>query len=355
MNLLGPIHSTKSGVMFWTAVLVAALFLVSCASTQQGIPKGKVYQSEEMVVYRLAATTTPEALAQKFFGDAGMAWIITDNNQDSNFSAGQVITFPLKNENIGGLYEDGVQVVPILCYHRFADTCDSNLCISTQSFVSQLEYLKQNGFRVISLAQLNEFIEYKKAIPAKSVVITMDDAYRSIYDIAYPLLKKYGYSATLFVYTDFVEATSIAMTWDQLREMKADGFEIGSHSITHADLTLKKDDETDNAFQDRIRREVVESKKIIDKHLDQNTVFFAYPYGSFDQLTVQLSQQAGYKLGLGIQNGGNPFFADPQTLKRNQILKEDFEYFKKRLKTRQPISLKLHRETACPIKIISGS
>ena len=341
MSRFMKIHSTKINGICWATVIWGTLFLASCASIPGSSPKGTLYKSEEMIVYRLAANTTPEMLAQKFFGDAGMAWIIEDNNPDSSFSAGQVVTFPLKNENIGGLYEDGVQVVPILCYHRFADTCDSNLCISTQSFISQLEYLKQNGFQVITLAQLNDFLEYKKAIPAKSVVITMDDAYRSIYDIAFPLLKKYGYRATLFVYTDFVQATSIAMTWDQLREMKADGFEIGSHSITHADLTLKKDDETDEGFQVRIRHELVESKKIIDKNLNQNTLFFAYPYGSYNQLTVQLSQETGYKLGLGIQNGSNPFFADPLTLKRNQILKEDFEYFKKRLKTRQAISLKV--------------
>ena len=341
MKLAGPIQSLTGRGLCWTAALATAMFLISCASTPQGTPEGKLYQSEEMVVYRLAAATTAESLAQKFFGDASLAWIITDNNPDSSFSAGQVITFPLKNENVGGLYEDGVQVVPILTYHRFADTCNDSLCMTTQSFISQLEYLKQNRYQVITLAQLNEFLEYRKAIPAKSVVITMDDAYRSIYDIAYPLLKKYGYPATLFVYTDFVQATSIAMTWDQLLEMKNDEFEIGSHSITHADLTLKKEGETDQAFQARIRHEIVGSKKIIDQKLNQNTVFFAYPYGSYDQFTAQLSQQAGYKLGLGIQNGSNPFFADPQTLKRSQILKEDFEYFKKRLKTRQPLSLKV--------------
>ena len=325
----------------WFAALCTALVLVSCASTQQGSPGKALYRSPEAVVYRLGAATTPPALAEKFFGDAGKAWIITDNNPDSSFGAGQVITIPLTNENKGGLYADGVQVVPILCYHRFADKCDSNLCISADSFASQLEYLKQNGYHAISLAQLNEFLEYREAIPAKSVVITIDDGYRSLYEIAYPLLKKYQFTATLFVYTDFVQATSMAMTWDQVREMKAAGFEIGSHSITHADLTLRKEDETEQAFVARVTRELVESKKIIDRELNQNTVFFAYPYGSHDQQTVLLSQQAGYKLALGIQNGGNPFFADPQALKRNQILSEDWEYFKKRTKTRQPISLKV--------------
>lgn len=321
--------------------LCITLALAACASIPKGTADKEIYRSADAVVCRLGAATNPAALAEEFLGDARKAWVITENNPGKNFSAGQVVVIPLKNENRGGLYEDGVQVVPILCYHRFAESCDSNLCISRESFAAQLEYLKQNGYHVISLTELNEFLQYRKAIPAKSVVITMDDAYRSIYDVAYPLLKQYQYPATLFVYTDFIQATSIAMTWDQLREMKASGFEIGSHSITHADLTLKKDGEDDQAFLARVRRELVVSKKKIDRELKQDTVFFAYPYGSYDQRTIGLSQKAGYQLGLGIENGGNPFFADPQTLKRNQILSDDSNYFKERLKTRQPISLKV--------------
>lgn len=325
----------------WLAALYGALALAACASIPIGTQKKALYQSTDAVVYRLGKNTSPAALAEEFLGAADKAWVITDNNPGNSFSAGQVVIIPLNNENKGGLYEDGVQVVPILCYHRFAESCDSNLCISRKSFAAQLEYLKQNGYQVISLAELSEFLEYKQAIPDKSVVITMDDAYSSIYDIAYPLLKQYQYPATLFVYTDFIGATSMAMTWDQLREMRASGFEIGSHSITHADLTLKRDGEDDQAFFARVTRELVDSKKIIDRQLNQATEFFAYPYGSYDQLTVQLTVKAGYKLGLGIQNGGNPFFADPQTLRRNQILSEDFGYFQDRIKTRQPISLKV--------------
>jgi peptidoglycan/xylan/chitin deacetylase (PgdA/CDA1 family) len=325
----------------WLATLCALYVLVCCSSMPRRTPGEALYQSTEAVVYRLGAATTPEILAERFLGNAGKAWVITDNNPESTFAAGQVVTIPLANENKGGLYANGVQVVPILCYHRFADRCDSNMCIPAETFASQLEYLKQNGYHTISLAQLAEFLAYREAIPAKSVVITMDDGYRSIYDIAYPLLKKYGFTASLFIYTDFVQATSIAMTWDQIAEMKAAGFEIGSHSVSHADLTLKKEAETEAAFQARITRELMESKKIIDRKLNQETVFFAYPYGSFNQSTLRLTQQAGYRLGLGIQNGGNPFFADPHALRRNQILSSDGEYFKKRTQTRQPISLKV--------------
>ena len=341
MNPFAKVDLKSTGNIWWLAAICCVLTLASCASMPKGSIKATQYKSNDMVVLRLSEATSPAALAQAYLGDADKAWVIADNNPDSAFSAGQLVAIPLTYENRGGLHADGVQVVPILCYHRFAETCDSNLCITKDNFAAQLAYLKQNEYHVISLADLNDFLQYRKTIPAKSVVITMDDAYRSIYDVAYPLMKQYGYSATLFVYTDFVQATSIAMTWDQLREMKADGFEIGSHSITHPDLTLKKDDEDEQGFLARVTHELTASKKIIDKQLNQDTIFFAYPYGSYNQLTVQLTQKAGYQLGLGIQYGGNPFFADPLSLKRNQILSDDFEYFKKRIQTLKPISLKV--------------
>ena len=85
-----------------------------------------------------------------------------------------------------------------------------------------MEYLARNGYRVIPLAQLARFLDGKEPLPRKSVVITIDDGYRSTYEIAYPILKKYGFPATVFLYSDFVGAAD-AMTWAQMKEMVALG------------------------------------------------------------------------------------------------------------------------------------
>jgi len=77
------------------------------------------------------------------------------------------------------------------------------LCAPTSVFDQQMRYLKDNHYRVISLNELLDFLNYRHAIPKRSVLITIDDGYRSAYDIAYPILKKYGFKATLFIYTDF--------------------------------------------------------------------------------------------------------------------------------------------------------
>jgi len=318
-----------------------AMVLISCSTALKGITgRPEIFQSQDYIVYMVGKKENSTTLAQKLLGDAGKAGLIEDNNPAGSFKRGQAVVIPLKEENIGGLYEDGIQIVPILCYHRFGKTCKSNLCISERTFAKQLEYLKNNGYHTIHLRDLMEFLNYKTAIPSKSVIITLDDGYRSIYEFAYPLLKRYGYTATLFIYTDFIEASGNALSWNQLRKLKAAGFEIGSHSISHADLTKKLPHENDQTFRSRITKEFINSKKIIDRELNQDTQSFAYPYGNYNQQILDLFPKAGYKLGLTIRTGGNSFFANPLTIKRSQILEENMAYFVDRIQIIQPISLR---------------
>jgi peptidoglycan/xylan/chitin deacetylase (PgdA/CDA1 family) len=168
----------------------------------------------------------------------------------------------------------------------------------------------------------------------------MDDGYRSVYTYAYPILKKYGFTATLFIYTDFVGVSKIAVTWDQLKEMKADGFSIGSHTIYHSDLTIPMDGETEAEWMDRINKEINGSKKILDKKLRQDTFLLAYPYGKYDQRSIKIADKSGYKIAMSVQRGGNPFFAHPLYLRRDQIIRKDMQAFISRLNTFKPMSLK---------------
>ena len=334
----------RTGRNFWilTCCFIGiAMILASCSTALKGTTgRGEIFRSQEYIVYMAGNTESSATLAKNLLGDTRKAWLIEDNNPAGPIKKGQAVVIPLKEDNIGGLHEDGFQIVPILCYHRFDKTCKSNLCISESAFARQIEYLKKNGYHTIHLSDLMAFLNYKGSIPAKSVIITLDDGYRSLYDFAYPMLKRYGYTATLFVYTDFIEASRNALTWNHLKELKAAGFEIGSHSISHADLTKKYPDETEQAFRDRITKELKNSKEIIDRKLNQNTQSFAYPYGNYNQLILDLLPRAGYKLGLTIRTGGNSFFANPLTLKRSQILEENTAYFVDRIQIIQPISLR---------------
>jgi peptidoglycan/xylan/chitin deacetylase (PgdA/CDA1 family) len=167
----------------------------------------------------------------------------------------------------------------------------------------------------------------------------MDTGYRTAYTIAYPILKKYGFKAILFIYTSFVGVSNIVITWEQLEEMKADGFAIGSHSRFHSDLSKPKEEETDPEFLARIEDEIRGSKKIIDRKLGQDTYVLAYPFGFYDQRSIGVAREAGYKIAMSVKRGGNPFFANPLSLRRDQILERDMQTFLSRLKTFYHLSL----------------
>jgi peptidoglycan/xylan/chitin deacetylase (PgdA/CDA1 family) len=318
------------------------LVLSACRSTQTKTPpsQNQLFRSEDYVVYQLRKSQSPEELAAKFLGGPQDAWIIEEANPDIRFRRGNAVVIPLKERNRGGLSADGFQTIPILTYHRFAENCSSPLCMPTRTFERQMRYLKENGYHVVTAEELLAFLEYRQGLPQKSVLITMDDGYRSVYSLAYPILQKYGFKATLFVYTSFVGVSEMAITWDQLKEMKAGGFSIGSHTMFHSDLTQPKEDETEQAHLQRVKEELYGSKKIIDQKLGQNTYFLAYPFGYYDQRSIQMARQAGYKIAMSVKRGGNPFFANPLTLRRDQILEKDMQTFISRLKTFNPLILK---------------
>ena len=323
-------------------LMIGLLFFYSCAPNRSltESPRTNIFRSEDYIIYQLQQNQTPAELSQKFLGAKNKSWIIEEFNPDANFRSGNAIVIPLKYNNKGGLSSDGFQTIPILTYHRFAADCDSPLCMPVKTFKLQMKYLKDNGYQVITAKDLLAFLEYRQGLPKKSVLITMDDGYRSVYKIAFPILKEYGYTATLFIYTSFVGVSKMAITWDQLREMKAYGCIIGSHTINHSDLSQPKEGETESQFIARIKAELNGSKQILDKKLAQNTYFLAYPYGYYDQRSMQMARAAGYKMAMSVKRGGNPFFANPLILRRDQILQKDMQSFISRLKTFSSLSLK---------------
>jgi len=299
-----------------------------------------VLESEDYIVYRLEGNESPPMLAERFLKDSGLSWVIEDANEGTPFEKGQMVIIPLKEENRGGLKDQGYQTVPVLCYHHFDEDCHSSLCTPVSLFEEQMRYLKDKGYRVIPMRALLGFLNYRNALPQKAVILTIDDGYRSAYDIAFPILKKYGFTATLFIYTDFIEASTSALTWDHIRAMKDGGFEVGSHTLSHCDLTKRREGEEMEAYLARIVKELRLSKEIIDDQLNQDTSYLAFPYGEHNQRVLNLCEEVGYKMGFSVRKGGNPFFSDPLTLRRNQILRKDMRSFVSRLTTFHHVSLR---------------
>jgi peptidoglycan/xylan/chitin deacetylase (PgdA/CDA1 family) len=350
---LGKNRKKKEGLRWILFLFIGGgLFVLSACATawptsgtasppvSEKPPGGEVFRSDDYIVYFMEGGETPKRLAKSFLGDEGKSWIIEDANEGVSFRRGEAIVIPLKEENKGGLTARGYQTVPVLTYHHFGKDCTSPYCMPEAVFAQQMRYLKTKGYRVITLGTLFSFLRYRRAIPKKSVVLAIDDGNKSAYTIAYPMLRKYGYTATLFIYTDFVGVSTGAITWEQLREMKAAGFEIGSHTKSHSDLTKQREGESYNEYQERIKDELLGSKRLLDEKLGQNTIYLAFPYGRYNERVLAVSEQAGYKLGFSVRRGGNPFFADPLKLKRDQILKREMETFAKRLETFVEFSVK---------------
>jgi peptidoglycan/xylan/chitin deacetylase (PgdA/CDA1 family) len=283
---------------------------------------------------------TAEGLAAKHLGSADQAWRIQDFNGTSTITPGQQVVIPKRPWNLSGVDASGYQLVPILVYHNIAAQAKGRMIISARSFAEQMRYLKSQGYRVVALKDFVDFISLKKQLPKKSVVVSFDDGYRSFLQFAYPVLKELGFTATLFVYTDFIGAGSNAISWADLKKLKDEGFEIHSHSKTHADLRRGKG-ETTEEYTRRINRELAEPKEMFQKHLAHSTDVIAYPYGRQDDGVVERARQQGYGVGFTVYRQGSPAFVDRLRIHRSQIYSEmSLEDFIKNLNTFNPEPLR---------------
>ncbi|MEJ2414840.1 MAG: polysaccharide deacetylase family protein, partial [Sulfurimonas sp.] len=122
----------------------------------------------------------------------------------------------------------------VFVYHRFGNDKFPTTNITKEQFKAQLEYLHNNNYNVEKLSTVINQLEQNKPLPPKTVVLTMDDAYRSVYSVAFEMLKEYGYKCTVFVNTHPIDVKSkLYMSWDQMREMKKYGIEFSNHSYSH--------------------------------------------------------------------------------------------------------------------------
>jgi len=293
------------------------------------------YAANNFRVVRAGQNDTLATLAQKYLNDRTKDWMIAEYNDIHSVAPGQEVIIPLKPFNKGGLYATGYQVVPVLSYHRFTQKKKSrNRMVVTQTaFEAQMTYLKDNGYTVITLPQLFAFLDFKDQLPQKSVAITIDDGFHSAFDIAYPILKKYGYPATFFLYTGLVGSKK-AMTWNQVQELARNGFDIQSQTRTHRDMSKLLKDENFKTYVSRLEKEITWSQKTIRDKTAITPVFMAYPYGKSNNLVIALLKKHGFRGGLTVRRGSNPFFTDNFKVKRAMIYGNyDISKFKKNLNT----------------------
>lgn len=212
--------------------------------------------------------------------------------------------------------------VPILMYHDFAplEQKGNPLLVTTQSFERQMAYLKEHGYHVIPLDQLVDGIKEKKRFPHKTVVLTFDDGYRSNYEYVYPVLRKYGFSAIIFLPAHLIEMNARFLTWAQIREMSGQGISFGSHTKEHLVLSHLTDTK-------QLWDEIAGSKPMIEKQAGVPVRFFSYPVGAFTDEVVRYVKEAGYKGAVTTKRGqGALYGADPYLLRRISVRDDDLSW-----------------------------
>ncbi len=182
--------------------------------------------------------------------------------------------------------------VPILVYHHIGPlhpAATPNLksfSMGEEMFEKQMAYLQSKNYTTISFEQLNNHLLYNANLPKKPVIISFDDAWENQYIYALPLLQKYGFTATFFIPTKNLGHSHV-LSWDEIKKIDQAGMVIGSHTETHPFLDKITDEES--------RKEIIDSKKIIEENLGKTIYDFAYPYGAYNNHAIQIVKEAGYR------------------------------------------------------------
>ena len=294
-------------------------------------------RSERFVIYQPAAGDTLRSISARFLGAESRDWIVADFNGIAQAEVDRPLVVPLKPINPLGVYADQYQTVPILCYHRFGGG-GGKMTVSAANFAAQLDWLARNDYHVIGLAQLVGFLEGRQAVPRRSVVITIDDGYESVHRVALPLLRKHGFAATLFVYTDFIGSPD-ALSWAQLQDLVASGLvDVQAHSKTHRNLIEREAGEPDERYRQWLDIEVRAPRELLERRLPVQVRHYAFPYGDANQTLLDLLARQRYQLGLTVNPGGNGFFAQPLMLRRTMVYgDQDLSVFKLKLQTARGI------------------
>src|ERR1051326_1536301 len=208
---------------------------------------------------------------------------------------------------------DQTAPVIIFCYHRLVDKVRyPGTEITPAAFEAEMKELKDKGITVISMQDLLAWKRGEKNIPPPCAVITFDDGWTSQYEVAWPIMKKFGYPFTMFIYTEGVRGGSLgggeAITWEQLADMRDNGVDIEAHSATHQDLreghaiTVAnpggkriRTKLTGAQYEQWVKNEVVGCKELLEQRLGIKVNCFAVPFGNYNEHVKELARNAGYE------------------------------------------------------------
>ena len=211
-----------------------------------------------------------------------------------------IVAKPIKTPPIPGFNNSTVikpygESIPVLEYHSISSDKNDPICIPIKKFKEQMKYLKDNGYYTITLTNLYEYLMNKTPIPKKSVVLTFDDGYEDNYTAMFPVLKEYNFKATIFVITSLIDVHSNMLTSKELLEMEKYGVDVESHTVHHENLRMLS--------KDKQLKTLTQSKAYLEKTLNKQINFFAYPNGEYNQSAIEALEETGYKMAFSTEEG----------------------------------------------------
>lgn len=232
--------------------------------------------------------------------------------------------------------------IPILMYHSISRSDGGgrhpyyDTCTAAEVFEEHIRFLHDEGYQTIGLGEAADRIEGGSPAPGKPIVITFDDGFEDFRSGAFPILDRFGYTATVFLPTAYIGDTpqvfkeTQCLAWSQVRELQAAGIEFGSHTVTHPQLR-------DLDF-DSIKNEVRVSKEVIEQKLGCAVASFAYPYAfpetdhAFRSGLRQILAECGYQNGVSTVIGTANRFSDRLFLERLPVNSfDDLRFFRAKL------------------------
>jgi peptidoglycan/xylan/chitin deacetylase (PgdA/CDA1 family) len=184
----------------------------------------------------------------------------------------------------------------VIMYHRFGENEYAATNVTVEQLDAHIAELTSGKYAVMPLADIVSRLNAGEALPERAVAITVDDAYRSVYTLAWPKFKAAGLPFTVFVSTAHLDSPSSAhMTWDQVREMRAAGAGIGHHTVSHLHMV--------GVEAARIDEEISTANTRFDKELGYRPGLFAYPYGEAGTREMKMVEKAGFVAAFGQHSG----------------------------------------------------
>lgn len=279
-----------------------------------------------IIIVLLTTTVFSYGYFQNFSANADNIPSISSSAAAIAIPAGQKTNFPPQETQpavVNQVYMVPTSI-PILMYHEIGYGPNS-LYVAEENFAEQMLYLYNNGYQAVSMAQASKLLAEGKPRD-KLVILTFDDGYVTFYTKAWPILKQYNFSATVYVITGYVGIYPNYLNWEQSKELSLNGMEIGCHTMTHPSLPTLD--------ESGLIQQINASKSVLEQN-GFTVDAFCYPSGQYNNKTINQVAAAGFKSAVTTSYGVSNSYASPYLLSRLRIASyTNLSGFKKALQTK---------------------